>query len=465
MIKGMACSIIWMTRVLISTMQLFDFDSSDNMNFLSHTDWFTKLKDNEGRFNEWLSTNDQGLLSLYEAAHMAFNGEDILDEALTFATKTLKCSILPHTINPRFQKHINFALRFPVWKCIPRLLARYYIDFYSEDPSHNQKLLMLAKLDFNMVQNIHQQELREISNWWQSLQVTTNFPYARDRVVECYFCMNAIYFEPKYRLARTILNKVFLTLSLVDDTFDNFATYEELQILTEAIQRFDGEAIEALPDTMKNIYRVIVNTYDEINVEVGKLGSSFGVEYAKAELKRICRSYLTEALWRNKGYVPTLEEYKKEAYITSSSLILSASAFLGMGTEIATREAFEWLSNEPKMIRSVAAIGRLENDITSHELERKREHVASAVECYVKENLSASRDEAVEFFWNEISRAWKDTTEEYCQTPTPLHVALTQRILNYARCSHVLYEKGDGYTDPYLLKAHIASLFIDDVPL
>ncbi|CAI0457099.1 unnamed protein product [Linum tenue] len=384
-------------------------------------DWFTKLKDNEGRFNEWLSTNDQGLLSLYEAAHMAFNGEDILDEALTFATKTLKCSILPHTINPRFQKHINFALRFPVWKCIPRLLARYYIDFYSEDPSHNQKLLMLAKLDFNMVQNIHQQELREISNWWQSLQVTTNFPYARDRVVECYFCMNAIYFEPKYRLARTILNKVFLTLSLVDDTFDNFATYEELQILTEAIQR--------------------------------------------CKLKRICRSYLTEALWRNKGYVPTLEEYKKEAYITSSSLILSASAFLGMGTEIATREAFEWLSNEPKMIRSVAAIGRLENDITSHELERKREHVASAVECYVKENLSASRDEAVEFFWNEISRAWKDTTEEYCQTPTPLHVALTQRILNYARCSHVLYEKGDGYTDPYLLKAHIASLFIDDVPL
>ncbi|CAI0456491.1 unnamed protein product [Linum tenue] len=347
---------------------------------VSH-DWFTKLKDNEGRFNEWLSTNDQGLLSLYEAAHMAFNGEDILDEALSFATKTLKYSILPQTINPRFQKHINFALCFPVWKCIPRLLARYYIDFYSEDPSHNQKLLMLAKLDFNMVQNIHQQELREISNWWQSLQVTTNFPYARDRVVECYFCINAIYFEPKYRLARTILNKVFLTLSLVDDTFDNFATYEELQILTEAIQRFDGEAIEALPDTMKNIYRVIVNTYDEINVEVGKLGSSFGVEYAKAEL------------------------------------------------------------------------------------EREREHVASAVECYVKENLSASLDEAVESFRNEISIAWKDTTEEYCQNPTPLPVALTQRILNYARCSHVLYEKGDGYTDPYLLKAHIASLFIDHVPL
>ncbi|CAI0454697.1 unnamed protein product [Linum tenue] len=128
-------------------------------------DAFRKLKNSEGRFKEWVSRDRQGLLSLYEAAHLAFNGEDILDEALIFATKNLKSpSIIQHNTNPNsFQKQIDFALRFPAWKCVPRSLARHSIDFYSEDTSQNQKLLMFAKMDFNMVQNLHQQELYEIS--------------------------------------------------------------------------------------------------------------------------------------------------------------------------------------------------------------------------------------------------------------------------------------------------------------
>ncbi|CAI0422890.1 unnamed protein product, partial [Linum tenue] len=426
-------------------------------------DGFRKLKDSEGRFKEHLASNEQGLLSLYEATHLALNGEIILDEILTFTTKTLKSILSQNTINHSFQKQIDFALRFPVWKCIPRLLTRHYIDFYLDDPSHDQTLLTFAKLDFNIVQKLQQQELYEITSWWRSLGVGTNFPYARDRVVECYFGMNVVYFEPKYRLARMILNKISLTLSLIDDTYDNYATYEELHMLTEAIERLDTKALKALPDSMKDIYRVIINTYDEIEMELEKTGSAFGAEYAKTELKRMCRSYFVEARWRTEGYVPTVEEYKTDGYITGSSLSVPTSALLGMGAEIATREAFEWLTNEPMVVRALGAITRLQNDIVSHELERKREHVASAVDCYMKEHAS-SEEEAIEFFWKEISRGWKDITAKFAK-PTPVHVALIERLLNYARFFHVLYEKGDGYTNARLLKAHIVSLFVDAVPL
>ncbi|KAJ4718981.1 Valencene synthase [Melia azedarach] len=51
---------------------------------------FEKFKDEESKFKATLISDVQGLLSLYEAAHLAIPGEDILDEAITFATTHLK---------------------------------------------------------------------------------------------------------------------------------------------------------------------------------------------------------------------------------------------------------------------------------------------------------------------------------------------------------------------------------------
>ncbi|CAN1182616.1 Beta-caryophyllene synthase [Linum perenne] len=39
------------------------------------------------------ASDEQGMLSLYEAAHVAVNGEDILEDALVFAMKKLKSII------------------------------------------------------------------------------------------------------------------------------------------------------------------------------------------------------------------------------------------------------------------------------------------------------------------------------------------------------------------------------------
>ncbi|CAL1391845.1 unnamed protein product [Linum trigynum] len=425
------------------------------------SDGFRNLKDSEGKFKEGLASDGLGLLSLYEAAHVAVHGEDILDEALSFATKTLK-TILPQ-LSPSFQKQVKFALGLPSWKCVPRSLARNYIDFYSEDASHDYKLLRFAKLDFNMLQKLHQQELRRISEWWKSIKVTANFPHARDRLVECYYWIYAVYFEPKYELARIMCTKIISMLSLLDDTCDNFATYQEVKMLTKAIESFHESALEELPETMKNLYRIIIDLYDEIEVELAKTGPTFAVNYAKEELKKICRAHLAEIQWRTVDHVPTLEEYKIDAYATSGFPILCTSAFIGMGAEIASREAFEWVTNEPKMVRAASVISRIQNDIVSHKWERERSHAASAIKCYMNEH-GVSEVEAVKFCWEEISRAWKDIAEE-CQKPTPLLVTLTERVLNFARSISVIYENGDGYTHSHLLKEHIDSLLADPVPL
>ena len=73
--------------------------------------------------------------------------------------------------------------------------------------------------------------------WWKDLNVQTNFPYARDRIVECYFWTLGAYFEPQFNVGRKILTKVIAISSILDDTYDAYGTFEELEIFTQAIQR------------------------------------------------------------------------------------------------------------------------------------------------------------------------------------------------------------------------------------
>lgn len=62
-------------------------------------------------------------------------------------------------------------------------------------------------------------------------------PFARDRVVECYFWILGVYFEPQYCIARRFLTKVIMLASVVDDIYDVYGTFDELLIFTDAIER------------------------------------------------------------------------------------------------------------------------------------------------------------------------------------------------------------------------------------
>lgn len=62
--------------------------------------------------------------------------------------------------------------------------------------------------------------------------------FARDRCVECYIWALGIYFEPKYSLGRTIITKIVVLTSIMDDIYDLYATFEELQLFIHAIERF-----------------------------------------------------------------------------------------------------------------------------------------------------------------------------------------------------------------------------------
>ncbi|KAL6314044.1 hypothetical protein AAG906_011779 [Vitis piasezkii] len=392
---------------------------------VSCVDVFNKFKNSEGNFKESLSSDVRGMLSLYEATHLRVHGEDILDEALAFCTTRLR-SVAKYSSNP-LAEQVDHALKQPIRKGLPRLEARHYFSIYQADDSHNKALLKLAKLDFNLLQNLHQKELSDIAAWWKDLDFAHKLPFARDRVVECYFWILGVYFEPQFFLARRILTKVIAMTSIIDDIYDVYGTLEELELFTEAVERWDISAIDQLPEYMRVCYRALLDVYSEIEEEIAKEGRSYRVYYAKEAMKNQVRAYHEEAKWLQVQQIPTMEE--------------------GVYAYAVTEETFDWVFSQPKIVRASAIICRLMDDMVSH-----KQHGASEQETHKEFN-------------KQVRDAWKDINEE-CLMPTAVPMTIVTRVLNLARVIDVIYKNEDGYThSETILKDIITSMLIDAVPI
>ena len=53
----------------------------------------------------------------------------------------------------------------------------------------------------------------------------------KDRLVECYFWMLGVYFEPQYVQGRRFLTKVIAMTSILDDIYDAYGTIERTKAL------------------------------------------------------------------------------------------------------------------------------------------------------------------------------------------------------------------------------------------
>uniref|UniRef100_A0A0A0L2M0 Terpene synthase N-terminal domain-containing protein n=1 Tax=Cucumis sativus TaxID=3659 RepID=A0A0A0L2M0_CUCSA len=202
---------------------------------------FNKYTNESGDFKESITKDEVGLLSLYEASHLRMKGENILDKALAFTTTQLQAIAMDS--NSPFSQEVKFSLKWPIYKAMPRFMSRHYISLYQNNPLKDNVLLTFAKLDYNSLQKLYQKELGEFSRWWKDMMLREQLCFARDRAVECYTWAMGVYYEPKYSSGRILLAKVIAFLSILDDMYDAYATFEELQLFTHSIERFCSSTI------------------------------------------------------------------------------------------------------------------------------------------------------------------------------------------------------------------------------
>ncbi|PHT33625.1 hypothetical protein CQW23_25425 [Capsicum baccatum] len=427
------------------------------------SDVFKQFTYQDGKFKEPLTNDVQGLLSLYDAAHMRVHEEEILEEALSFATTHLESIAASNLSNNSLKVQVIEALSQPIRKTLPRVGARKYIPIYENYDARDDLLLKFAKLDFNTLQKLHQRELSELTRWWKDLDFANKYPYARDRLVECYFWILGVYFEPQYSRARKMMTKVLKITSIIDDTYDAYATFDELVPFTDAIQRWDINVIDSIPSYLKPVYLALLDIYDEMEQVLAKECKLERVCYAKYEMKKLVRAYFKEAQWLNADYTPKYEEHVENALVTSAYMMASTTSLVGM-EEFISRENFEWLKNEPLIVRSASLINRAMDDIVGHEFEQEREHVASTFECYMNE-YGVSKQEAYSKFQKEITNGWKDINKEFFR-PTEVPTFVLERVLNFARVMDTLYKNEDGYTNSKgKVKNMISSLLVESIQI
>ncbi|XP_057994637.1 probable terpene synthase 6 [Hevea brasiliensis] len=411
-------------------------------------DVFNKFKD-DGGFEKTIASDVKGLLSLYEATFLSVHGEDIFDEVVPFTRQHLETLVAQSS--PHLANYMRNALKQPFHRSIERVEAKKYIVFYEGEESRDETLLRFAKLDYNRVQLLYRQELASLSRWWKDLDVAEKLHYSRDRIVEAYLWAVGPHFEPQDSLSRMLMAKSIEIITIVDDTYDEYATIDELQRFTAAIERWNIGAIDELPEYMKVLYKLILNFFDEIEKD------GYNTCYAKETFKEMVRSNYVQAQWFNDGYIPAFDEYMRNGVVSVGYEAVRAASFIGMENIVGTTE-LQWLETNPKIVQAAKLISRLKNDIAAREKDGP-----STLRCYMNEH-GVSREKAIEEFKKMCENAWKDMNED-CLKPTAVSRTLLNYNLNIARSLEFLYLHGDYFTYAVCLKDYVKSLFLEELPL
>ena len=74
--------------------------------------------------------------------------------------------------------------------------------------------------------------------WWKNIGLGEKMSFTRDRLVENFLWAVGHAFEPQFGYCRKIITKVLALIVTIDDIYDIYGTLDELEIFTDAVDRF-----------------------------------------------------------------------------------------------------------------------------------------------------------------------------------------------------------------------------------
>lgn len=430
---------------------------------------FKEFLDEFGKFKASLSKDMKGMVSLYEASFLSIKNEKIMDEAQDFATKHMNdyTNDINSTKDENLVKLVSHALEFPQhWREL-RQEARWFIDFYetsAPEEDYVSGLLFFAKLDYNMVQSIYQDDLKYLSKWWKDTEWGEKLGFARERLMESFYWSVGYNSNPEFNYRRRVLTAITAFITTIDDIYDVYATLEELELLTKLTKRWDAAELEQLPDYIKVCFTVFYNDINEVaNVAEREHGISI-LPYFQKVWTDLFEAYLLEAKWYHSGYKPSLSEYLDNAWISITGPIILTHSYFLTATSF-TDEALQSIKSYPKIVRLAATILRLADDMGTsyHELERGDN--PKVMQCYMNDT-GASEEEASKYVRHLVIENWKELNEERLAAESTFSKTFIDMCLNLGRIALSTYMYGDGHGAPNLKdKERLTYLFVNPIPI
>ncbi|PHT98657.1 Myrcene synthase, chloroplastic [Capsicum chinense] len=411
------------------------------------------------------SEDTKGMLYLYEASFLAIEGEKELELTRNWTEKHLREYLENNSkMDQNLAELVHHALELPLhWRML-RLETKWFINFYKKRQDMIPFLFELASLDFNIVQAAHVEDLKYVARWWKETCLAENLPFARDRLVENFFWTIGVNFHPEYGYFRRIATKVNALVTTIDDVYDVFGTLDELQIFTDAIQSWNIDKLDKLPDNMKMCYFALDNFINQVAADAFEEQGIFILPYLRNAWSDLCKSYLREAKWYCSRYIPTMEEYIDNAWISISAPVILVHAYFLVANPV-NKEALHYLEdNYHDIIRRSASILRLANDLGTSSEELKRGDVPKSIQCYMNKT-NASEEEARQHIRVLISQTWTKLNEAHDVAAQPFPKIFVTCAMNLARMAQCMYQHGDGHGgNNSTTKNRIMALLFKSIP-
>ncbi|KAF8031229.1 hypothetical protein BT93_D0437 [Corymbia citriodora subsp. variegata] len=303
---------------------------------------------------------------------------------------------------------------------------------------HNQDIVQLALQNFILRQSIYRMELDVLRRWSERTGLR-KMGFGREKTTYSYFAVAASVSLPCNSDVRVLIAKSGIIVTVADDFFDMEGSLEDLEKLTDAVQRWDGEGLSGHAET---IFKALVDLVTDFRVKCFKQSGKDIEQNLQDIWRETFRSWLIEARWSRSGGAPPMQEYL-DVGMTS----VAAHVLVLPSTSIASPTMplhHLWSSPYQPLTKLLMVTSRLLNDLRGYQKEEKQGKL-NFVLLYLKENPEANIEDAINFVQLLLDQLNKEflqhVLEELCDLPEPsrhLHLACFKVF-------HMFYNSSNRY--------------------
>ncbi|XP_039166638.1 S-linalool synthase [Eucalyptus grandis] len=417
--------------------------------FLNHEE----VRDHIEKHYEYFSSV---LLYIYRASNLMLPDEYKLEKARIFSKKFLEkiasretrdssiissshCRMIEHELGLPWMARLDH-LEHRTWMEEKDACVLWMGKFQYNRPSfvHNQDIVQLALQNYVLRQSVYRMELDVVKRWSETTGLR-KMGFGREKTLYSYFAVAASISLPCNSDVRVLVAKSAIMITVADDFFDMEGSLEDLEKLTNAVQRWDGEGLTA---HAKTIFEALDDLVTDFRMKCFKQSGKDIKKNLQEIWGETFHSWLMEAKWSKSGGAPPTQEYLDVGMtsIAAHILVLPSSCLASPTTPLHQL----WSNAYQPITKLLMVITRLLNDIQSYEKEEKQGKL-NFVLLYLKENPEASIEDSINFVQLLLEQLKKEfllhVLEELCNLPEP-----SRRLhLGCLKVFHMFFNSSNRY--------------------
>uniref|UniRef100_R7WDL9 Ent-kaur-16-ene synthase, chloroplastic n=1 Tax=Aegilops tauschii TaxID=37682 RepID=R7WDL9_AEGTA len=404
-------------------------------------------------------SDTKSIMELYKASGVSVSENELtLDNISYWSGNLLREKIFHDDVQSRsILAEVEYALKFPFYATMDRLDHKRNIENFDLSGSQmlktehwpccvNQDILALAIEDFTISQSVYRSELQLLECWVKENKLD-QLLFARQRTTYCYLAAAATMFPPELSDARISWAKNSILVNIVDDFFDVAGSREELENLVELIEKWDEHyKDEFYSEQVQILFYAIYTSTSQLGTMASVVQNRDVKKHLVETWLQLLRTMMTEADWRMRQYVPTVEEYMKVAVVsfTVVPILLPASYFVRQALLACVVNSQEY--NE--LFRLMGTCCRLLNDIQGFERESSEGKLDSVSLRVLHADGSMSIEAAKDSIKRSIVSCRKDLLRLVLKQDSVVPRACKELFWNMCKICHLFYSHTDAFTSP-----------------